>query len=76
MTTNPWKRLENLLPHSPLLAGDVTAHHPDGTSTVQLPDGSQLRVRGQSVAVGQKAFVQGGEIRGQAPNLAVVGITV
>ncbi len=76
MTTNLWKRLEILLPAQPLLVGTVILHHPDGTSSVQLSDGRELRVRGQSVAVGQKAFVQGGEIRGQAPSLPVVGITV
>jgi len=73
---NPWKRLEQLLPQDPLLVGDVIAHNIDGTSTVQLLDGRELRVRGQTVAVGQKAFIQGGEIRGQAPNLAVSQITV
>lgn len=76
MSTNPWKKLEGLLPDDPLLVGDVTAQNADGTSTVQLPDNRVIRVRGQSVAVGLKAFVQGGEIRGQAPSLPVVAITV
>jgi hypothetical protein len=33
-------------------------------------------MRGQSVAVGQNALIQSGEISGQAPNLPVVEITV
>lgn len=74
--TNPWKRLQKLLPQDPLLIGDVVLHHNDGTSTVTLADGRELRVRGQNVAVGQKAFIRGGEIRGPAPNLAVVSITL
>ncbi|ADE14188.1 conserved hypothetical protein [Nitrosococcus halophilus Nc 4] len=74
--TNPWKRLEQLLPNNPLLVGDVILHNGDGTSTITLPDGREIRVRGQSVAVGEKAFIQGGEIRSQAPNLTVVNITV
>ncbi|WP_022949509.1 hypothetical protein [Methylohalobius crimeensis] len=74
--TNPWKRLEQLLPNNPLLAGDVILHNSDGTSTVSLPDGREIRVRGQSVAVGKKAFVQSGEVRGEAPALPVVGITL
>jgi hypothetical protein len=56
--------------------GAVILHNTDGTSTVALPDGWEIRVRGQSVAVGQSAFIQSGEISGQAPNLPVVEITV
>ena len=73
---NLYRQLEQLLPHQPLLVGTVTAHNADGTSTVQLPDGRLLRPRGQSVAVGQQAFVQAGEIRGQAPSLTTVEITI
>lgn len=73
---NPWKRLENLLANDPLLIGTVILHNSDGTSTVSLIDGREIRVRGQSVGVGGKAFVQNNEIRGPAPNLTVVSITI
>jgi hypothetical protein len=76
MSTSPWKRLEQLLPSDPLLVGAVILHNTDGTSTVALPDGREIRVRGQSVAVGQKAFIQSSEISGQAPNLPAVDISV
>lgn len=62
VSTSPWKRLEQILPSDPLLVGKVILHDVDGTSTVSLPDGREIRVRGQSVTVGQSAFIQSGEI--------------
>jgi hypothetical protein len=66
---NPWKQFKDLLPDSPLLIGEVLSHNPDGTSTVQLIDGGILRARGQSVAIGHNAFIRGGVIEGEAPDL-------
>lgn len=63
-----------LLPSDPLLVAQVVAHNADGTSTVAFPNGSQLKVRGQGVAVGGMAFIKDGEIRGAAP--AAVPITL
>lgn len=57
----------DLLPVSPLLVVQVTAHNSDGTSTVQFPNGSQLTVRGQTVSISSYAFIRDGEIRGEAP---------
>ncbi len=54
----------------------MTNHNSDGTSLVQLPGGGIIRARGQGVAVGGKAFVQGGEIRGDAPDLTDVTVEV
>jgi hypothetical protein len=69
-----WRDFEALLPHDPLLVAQVVAHNSDGTSTVEFPNGSQLKVRGQDVDVGDHAFIRAGEIRGQAP--AVTPITL
>lgn len=67
---NPYVALRNLLnPAQPLWVGTVTAIHADGTSTVALPGGGEIKVRGTTVAVGAKAFVQAGEVRGEAPSL-------
>lgn len=71
-----WRDFERLLSPDPLLVATVAAHHSDGTSTVTLPGGGQLRVRGQDVAVGEAAFVRGGEIRGPAPTVTVVTLEV
>ncbi len=49
---------------------------PEGTSTLELPGGGSLRARGQGVAVGLKAFVQAGEVKGEAPDLQDVTVEV
>lgn len=58
-----------LVPSVPLLVGEVVSLNGDGTSTVQLPDGGVMLARGQTVQVGDMAFVRGGAIEGAAPNL-------
>jgi len=73
---NPWTKLRRLLPHDPLLVGTVTAIDQAGNSTVALLGGGTVRVRGQGVAIGAKAYVQGGEIQGEAPDLEEVAIDV
>lgn len=71
-----WRDFEGLLPRDPLLVAQVVALNADGTSTVQFANGSQLRVRGQDVTVGNYAFIRGGEIRGQAPATVPVVLEV
>lgn len=73
---NPYLRLIELLPSSPLQIGTVTAHNSDGTSTVLLISGGTQAVRGQTVAVSAKAFFRNGLIEGEAPNLSGVVIEV
>lgn len=64
---NVYRRLLEILPQPALLIGEVLAVNSDNTSTVEFPDGSQQRMRGTSVAVGQPAFVRDGVIEGLAP---------
>ena len=66
---NLYREFLALLPQDVLLVGRVTSQNADGTSSVSFPDGTQMRPRGQSVPTGSKAFIQAGEIRGQAPEL-------
>lgn len=68
--------LRQLLPQPAVLIGDVLAVHADNTSTVAFPDGSQQRVRGTSVAVGQPAFVRNGIVEGLAPSRVAIVIEV
>ena len=68
---NLWARFKDLLPSTPLLVGEVLAHNPDGTSTLEAPDGAVFRVRGQGVAGGLHAWVRGGVVEGEAPDLPV-----
>ena len=71
-----YRRLLELLPQSPLLVGTVVAVNADGTSTVALPDGGTLVVRGTSVAVDEDAFVRDGVIEGAAPVLPTFTIEI
>jgi hypothetical protein len=73
-TINPFKRLLELLPSSPLQKGQIAALHADGTATVTLAGStSTLRVRNpQGLASGAHVFVQDGAITGSAPALPVV----
>lgn len=73
---NLYRRLLEIIPADPLLIGEVTAHNADGTSTVELPSGDTLRVRGQGVSVGNNAFVQTGQVQGEAPDLPVVSVEI
>lgn len=63
-------------PESPLLVGTVFAHNPDQTSTVILSGGGVVRARGTSVAVGNRAWVRDGEVRGEAPELDAVTLVI
>lgn len=73
--TNVFRQLLDLLPQSPLLVGTVVAAHSDGTATVTMPGGSQIRVRG-SRSVGTQVFVKDGVIETDAPQLTAVVIEV
>lgn len=72
--SNLYRDFEDVLGSDPLVVAQVTALNGDGTSTVAFPNASTLTVRGESVAVGDYAFIRSGEIRGQAP--AVTPITI
>lgn len=73
---NPWNTLRRLLPRDPLLVGTVQSHDSGAMSRVALLGGGTVRVRGQAVAVGATAYVQGGELKGPAPALSAVTIEV
>lgn len=69
-TTNIWQQFRALIPERGKVVANVTANNGNGTSQAQLRDGSIVTVKGVSVDVGQKAFIQGGEVKGSAPDLA------
>ena len=72
---NAYARFRNLLPTDPLLTGTVVAVWEDGTATVELPGGAEIRVKG-SATVGQRVFVQTGAIQGEAPALTALTVEV
>ncbi|WP_297533521.1 hypothetical protein [Thalassolituus sp.] len=73
---NPWARFGALVSPGAKAVVTVAAVNADGTSVVTLRSGGTLQVRGDSVAVGQKAIIQRGEIKGKAPDLPAVTIEV
>ena len=68
---NLWAQFRALLPADPLVVVEIIAHNLDGTSTVTTPEGGVMRVLGQGVAVGLRAFVRSGAVEGEAPTLPV-----
>lgn len=73
---NLWAKFKSLIPEEPLVIGRIISINGDGTSTVELFDGGRMRVKGQSVPVGQQAFVRFGEIIGPAPTLPLVVVEI
>lgn len=71
MTSNVWRRFQQLIQQPRLSVVTVQSINGDGTSTVETPSGSTLVVDGESVAAGNKAFVRDGRIQGPAPDLPV-----
>jgi|GEM_PF-1335823 len=65
-----------LLPKDPLLIITIFEHNADGTSTVELPNGCLIKACGQSVSLDSQAFVQFGQIQGEAPELSVEVIEI
>jgi hypothetical protein len=75
MELNLYRELLNLLPADPLLSGEVTVQHADGTVTVELPGGGTARARGVAAA-GDRVFVRGGLVEGLAPDLPFAEIEI
>lgn len=71
---NLYQKFLDLIPDPALQVGDVIAAV-DGIATLELPGGGYLKARGQA-AVGQRVFVRGGVVEGEAPQLPVELIEV
>lgn len=71
---NPYKRLLDVLPQRPLMAGEVLSSD-DGQIVVELPGGGRLTARGDGT-VGTNVFVRDGVVEGPAPALTIEVIEV
>ena len=69
-TTNIWQQFKALLPDGVRVVATITANNGNGTSQAELRDGSVITIKGESIGVGEKAFIKDGEIKGAAPGLA------
>lgn len=68
-TVNPWKRFQRLLPRAGRYTVTIDQVNSDGTSTATRRDGQTVRLKGGLVEAGKKAWVEGEQIIGEAPNL-------
>lgn len=73
---NPWTKFAQLIAPGAKQIVTVASVGSDGTSVVTLRNGSSMRVAGDTVAAGQKAFIQNGRIIGRAPDLPVQNVEV
>lgn len=71
---NLYKAFLDLIPDPALQTGTVTSVS-NNIALVELPGGGEIKARGDAT-VGQKVFVRGGVIEGQAPNLPVEVISL
>lgn len=75
-TKNIWQQFKALIPEGVRVVATITANNGNGTSQAELRDGSVITVKGESVGVGEKVFIQDGEIKGAAPDLAQYEVEV
>ena len=68
-TVNPWKRFQRLLPRAGRYTVTINSVNADGTSTATRRDGQIVRLKGGLVEAGKKAWVEGEQIIGEAPDL-------
>ena len=73
-TRNIYRQFLDLMPQRPLQVGTVVATSGE-TSTVELPGGGRLQVRG-AATVGAQVFVRDGVIEAVAPALGIVQIEI
>ena len=64
-----------LLPDGVRVVATIRANNGNGTSQAELRDGSVITVKGE-VSVGEKVFIQDGEIKGATPSLAQYEVEV
>lgn len=74
--SNVYNRFQSLLGKSTIDVVEITALNGDGTSNCSTLSGGTVTVKGESVSVGQKAFIREGEIIRQAPNLTVIQVSI
>lgn len=76
-TANLFLRLQGMLAPDPVLVGTVVDVHGDGTATVEVQGGGQLRLRNPLVlAVNSLVFFEGAAITGAAPDLPLFEIEI
>ena len=73
---NIWRKFKTLLAESTIEVVTVQSINAAGTSKCTTYQGGVVIVNGDSVTVGNKAFIKGGQIIGEAPDLTYYEIEV
>lgn len=68
-TRNPWLKFQRLLQGEGRAVVSVVSNNGDGTSTVETRSGVLIKVKGENVAAGSQAMIEGGELRYEVPAL-------
>lgn len=77
MRTELWDQFDDLVGAAPRQLATVTAHNPDGTSSLTTYDGRQMRAMGQnSTVIPYNVWVRGGRVLELAPSLSLVEVEV
>jgi hypothetical protein len=76
MTINVFNRFQALTPKLTTSVVEITVVNSDGTSNATTLAGVTITVIGTSLSVGDKAFVRGGEILRQAPDLTITELAI
>lgn len=77
MRTDLWDQFGDLVGGSPRLLATVTAHNPDGTSSLTAYDGAQMRAFGQlQLTIPYNVWVRSGRVVEAAPHLPLHELTV
>jgi len=75
-TRNPWLKFRRLLQGEGRTVVTVDTNNGDGTSNVSTRQGASIKVKGESVTAGNKAMIEGGELRYEVPNLSTSVVEV
>ncbi len=73
---NVFNRFQQLLPQAVTTVVTITALNGDGTSDATTLGGVAVIINGESVAVGQKAYIQNDSIVRQAPDLPITRLDI
>lgn len=74
--SNLFTQFQNLSSSPAMTVVTILSVNSDGTSSAETLGGITITVNGDNVVAGKKAFVRGGEIVREAPDLTIGSFTV
>lgn len=76
MTTNVYNRFQTLVGRDSIEVVTITVINGDGTSQANTLSGAEVTVKGDSVNVGDKAFIRNSEVIRKAPDHTVIEVSI